>query len=109
MGTSYENKVRKVTYFPTQKVITVMGNDKDFPEKDYGKKKGWGWMVTVCPKGHIVYLQKSYCKDCKGKFWSILDCDCDTLNAYAEVVSRLKKKKVSMTELRRLAKEYRHP
>ena len=75
-------KIKKSTrlrdYVPTvtQLIKVYDSSEKDFPQKDYdhsGKKnrKGWDWMISICPKGHIVELRKSYCA--KG-VWGSLKC-----------------------------------
>lgn len=50
--------------------IKVTGSNKDYPPKDFGKKKGWHWSILLDSKtGRIIHCQKSYCKTCKEKFW----------------------------------------
>ena len=54
----------------------VFGLNKDFPMKDYGKKRGWDYSFTVCTCGNILYADKTYCKACKGKVWGTVKCSC---------------------------------
>jgi hypothetical protein len=62
-------------YIPkvTALVKVYDSSKKDFPQKDYGKKgrKGWNWMISICPNGHIVELRKSHCSE---GVWGSLKC-----------------------------------
>jgi hypothetical protein len=60
----------------TSKINVYDSSKKEFPQKDYdisGHKgrKGWDWHISICPKGHIVELRKSY--TAKG-IWGVLSC-----------------------------------
>jgi hypothetical protein len=57
-------------------LIKVLGSKKDFPAKDFGRKKGWDYSITVCTCGNLLYAQKSYCKCCKGTIGYTVKCDC---------------------------------
>ena len=57
----------------TGQINVYDSSEKDFPQKDYGKKgrKGWDWHISICPNGHIVELRKSY--TAKG-VWGSVKC-----------------------------------
>ena len=57
-------------------VIKVFGLKKDFPAKDYLKKNGWDYSVTFCMCGNILYVDRTYCPDCKGTQASTVKCRC---------------------------------
>lgn len=62
---------------PARKLtIVIFGNKKDFPREDYLKKNGWDYSLTICKCGNILYADKTYCKECKGKQWSTIECTC---------------------------------
>lgn len=67
-----KSKVLK-DYVPkvTDLVKVFDSSEKDFPEKDYKKKNGWQWMISICPNGHITELRKSYCSE---GVWTTITC-----------------------------------
>jgi len=59
------------TFTVTQQINVYNSSEKDFPQKDFRKRgrKGWDWHISICPKGHIVQLRKSY--TAKGAWGSV--------------------------------------
>ena len=62
----------------TSQINVYDSSEKDFPQKDFAiadgvadGKKGWDWHISICPKGHIVELRKSY--TAKG-VWGSVKC-----------------------------------